>query len=90
MPVYGKLAALHISLPTPRPPVAPFAPCVHASAGDLERVERLVKLLVLVNSAPTFTEHHLVANGASELLAEIFGNQQALRSCRSGAALKSK
>jgi enamine deaminase RidA (YjgF/YER057c/UK114 family) len=31
-----------------------------------------VKLMVLVNSAPTFTEQHLVANGASELLAEVF------------------
>lgn len=47
---------------------------LQAAAGDLDRVRRLVKLLVLVNSAPTFTEHHLVANGASELLAEIFGN----------------
>ena len=49
---------------------------LHASAGDLDRVQRLVKLLVLVNSAPTFTEHHLVANGASELLAEIFGSEK--------------
>ncbi len=31
-----------------------------------------MKLLVLVNSAPTFTEQHLVANGASELLVEVF------------------
>ena len=29
--------------------------------------------MALVNSAPTFTEQHLVANGASELLAEVFG-----------------
>jgi enamine deaminase RidA (YjgF/YER057c/UK114 family) len=82
------LAALHISLSTPRPPVAPFAPCVHASAGDLERVERLVKLLVLVNSAPTFTEHHLVANGASELLAEIFRNQQAFAQLPFGSCVE--
>ena len=31
-----------------------------------------MKLMILVNSAPTFTEQHLVANGASELLAEVF------------------
>jgi enamine deaminase RidA (YjgF/YER057c/UK114 family) len=31
--------------------------------------------MVLVNSAPTFTEQHLVANGASELLAEVFDEQ---------------
>jgi enamine deaminase RidA (YjgF/YER057c/UK114 family) len=43
--------------------------------GNLERVRRIVKLLVLVNSAPTFTEQHLVANGASELLVEIFAER---------------
>ncbi len=30
--------------------------------------------MVLVNSAPTFTEQHLVANGASELFVEVFGD----------------
>jgi enamine deaminase RidA (YjgF/YER057c/UK114 family) len=44
-----------------------------AVGGDLNKVKRLVKVLSLVNSAPTFTEHHLVTNGASELLGEIFG-----------------
>jgi enamine deaminase RidA (YjgF/YER057c/UK114 family) len=44
-----------------------------ATGGDLNRVRRIVKLMALVNSAPTFTEHHLVANGASELFVEIFG-----------------
>ncbi|MFN0185400.1 MAG: RidA family protein [Aquabacterium sp.] len=44
-----------------------------ALGGDLGRVKRIVKLLALVNSAPTFTEHHLVANGCSELLGEVFG-----------------
>src|SRR5262245_7031923 len=48
---------------------------LHAALGDLERVRRIVKLLVLVNSAATFTEHHLVANGASELLVEVFGDR---------------
>ena len=38
--------------------------------GDLSRIRRIVKLLVLVNSTPGFTEQHLVANGASELLVE--------------------
>jgi enamine deaminase RidA (YjgF/YER057c/UK114 family) len=48
---------------------------LHAAVGDLDRVERIVKLLVLVNSAPTFTEQHLVANGASELFVEVFGER---------------
>ena len=43
-----------------------------AAVGDLDQIKRIVKLMVLVNSAPTFTEQHLVANGASELLAEVF------------------
>lgn len=46
---------------------------LHAALGDLERITRLVKLLVLVNSAPAFTEQHLVANGASELFMEVLG-----------------
>jgi enamine deaminase RidA (YjgF/YER057c/UK114 family) len=41
--------------------------------GDLGRVKRIVKVLSLVNSSPTFTEHHLVTNGASELLVQVFG-----------------
>lgn len=47
---------------------------LHAATGDLNRIQRIVKLMVLVNSAPTFTEQHLVANGASELLGQILGD----------------
>jgi enamine deaminase RidA (YjgF/YER057c/UK114 family) len=46
---------------------------LHAATGDLEKITRIVKLMVLVNSSPAFTEQHLVANGASELLQEVFG-----------------
>jgi enamine deaminase RidA (YjgF/YER057c/UK114 family) len=46
------------------------------AAGDLDKIRRIVKLLVLVNSDATFTEQHLVANGASELLIEIFGRER--------------
>ena len=46
---------------------------LHAATGDLNRIKRIVKLMVLVNSAPSFTEQHLVANGASELFAQVFG-----------------
>lgn len=46
-----------------------------AAVGDLDQVARIVKLTSLVNSAPTFTEHHLVTNGCSELFAEVFGPQ---------------
>jgi enamine deaminase RidA (YjgF/YER057c/UK114 family) len=50
---------------------------LHNALGDLNKISRIVKLLVLVNSAPTFTEQHLVANGASELLVELFGEKGA-------------
>ena len=45
-----------------------------AAGGDLERVKRIVKVMSLVNSTPTFTEQHLVTNGCSELFGEIFGD----------------
>jgi enamine deaminase RidA (YjgF/YER057c/UK114 family) len=50
---------------------------LQAAVGDLNKIRRIVKLLVLVNSTPTFTEQHLVANGASELFVEIFGERGA-------------
>ncbi len=48
-----------------------------AAGGDLNRVQRIVKVMSLVNSSPDFTEQHLVTNGASELLAEVFGDKGA-------------
>ncbi|OIQ88296.1 endoribonuclease L-PSP [mine drainage metagenome] len=47
---------------------------LQAATGDLSRVKRIVKLLGLVNSTPTYTEQHLVINGASELFGEVFGD----------------
>ncbi len=46
---------------------------LHAHTGDLNRVKRIVKVMSLVNSTLEFTEQHLVTNGASELLVEVFG-----------------
>jgi enamine deaminase RidA (YjgF/YER057c/UK114 family) len=43
------------------------------AVGDLEKVERIVKVMSLVNSTGDYTEHHLVTNGCSELLSEVFG-----------------
>lgn len=47
---------------------------VRAAVGELSRVRRIVRLSVFVASAPAFTEQHLVANGASELIGEVFGD----------------
>lgn len=46
-----------------------------ACGGDLNRVKRIVKLMSLVNSTTDYTEQHLVTNGASELMVEVFGEQ---------------
>jgi enamine deaminase RidA (YjgF/YER057c/UK114 family) len=50
---------------------------LHVAAGNLNRVARIVKVMSLVNSTPDYTEHHLVTNGCSELLAEVFGDKGA-------------
>jgi enamine deaminase RidA (YjgF/YER057c/UK114 family) len=50
---------------------------LQSALGDLDKIQRIVKLLVVVNSTPNFTEPHLVANGASELFLEIFGERGA-------------
>ncbi|MCX4165392.1 MULTISPECIES: RidA family protein [Paraburkholderia] len=48
---------------------------LHAHVGDLNRVTRIVKLMSLVNSTLEFTEQHIVTNGASELIADVFGER---------------
>lgn len=48
---------------------------LQAAVGDLSKVRRIVKVMSLVNSTPTFTDQHLVTNGCSELLGEVFGPQ---------------
>ena len=48
---------------------------LNATIGDLNRVQRIVRLTSFVRSAPSFSEQHLVTNGASQLLAEVFGSR---------------
>ncbi len=50
---------------------------LEVAAGGLDNVKRIVKVMSLVNSAPDFTEHHLVTNGCSELLGQVFGDKGA-------------
>jgi enamine deaminase RidA (YjgF/YER057c/UK114 family) len=47
-----------------------------AAVGDLEQVRRIVKVLSLVNCTGGYTEHHLVTNGASQLLVDVFGSER--------------
>ena len=54
---------------------------LHAAVGDLNKIQRIVKVMSLVNSTPDFVEHHLVTNGCSELIGQIF--------CEKGAHARS-
>jgi len=49
---------------------------LHGAVGDLNRVKRIVKLMSLVNSTGDFTGQHLVTNGASELIGQVFGPEK--------------
>lgn len=64
----GKLAARAVAID--------LLGTLHAATGDLNKITRIVKVMSLVNSTLTFTEQHLVTNGASELLAEVFGAEK--------------
>jgi enamine deaminase RidA (YjgF/YER057c/UK114 family) len=64
----GKAAARSVA-------VDMLATLQEACGGDLNRVARIVKVMSLVNSTADFTEQHLVTNGASELLGEVFGER---------------
>ena len=63
----GKLAARNVAID--------LLGTLHAATGDLNRIKRIVKLMSLVNSTGSFTEHHLVTNGASELIGQVFGGE---------------
>jgi len=65
----GKLAARAVAID--------LMGTLHGAVGDLNRVKRIVKVMSLVNSSPDFTEQHLVTNGASELLGQVFGDKGA-------------
>lgn len=59
---------------------------IRTEAGSLDAVARVVRMNVFVNSAPGFTSQALVANGASELLSDIFGQVGRHTRCAIGAA----
>jgi enamine deaminase RidA (YjgF/YER057c/UK114 family) len=62
----GKLAARAVAID--------LMGTLHAAVGDLNQITRIVKVMSLVNSTPDFTEQHLVTNGCSELLGQVFGD----------------
>lgn len=48
-----------------------------AAIGDLEKIEKLIKLGAFVNAVPDFSDHPKVVNGASDLMVQVFGTEKA-------------
>ena len=63
----GKLAARAVAID--------LMATLHTTLGSLNKIKRIVKVMSLVNSTPDYTEQHLVTNGCSELLADVFGDK---------------
>lgn len=57
-----------------------------AALGDLDRVEKVVKVLGMVNAAPSFEAHNKVVDGASDLFYEVFGPEVGCH-CRSSVGV---
>ena len=66
----GKLAARQVGLA--------MLSTIKANIGDLNKIRRLVKVLGMVNSTPEFEQHPAVINGFSELMADIFGEDNGI------------
>jgi len=66
----GKIAARQVGLT--------MLSTIKTHFGDLKRIKRLVKVLGMVNSASTFDQHPAVINGFSELMAEVFGDENGI------------
>ena len=66
----GKLAARQVGLTMLSTIITHF--------GELKKIKRLVKVLGMVNSAPGFEKQPLVINGFSELMAEVFGEENGI------------
>ena len=52
-----------------------LAQIVHNGGVDLDAIKRVLKVTVFVASTPDFTEHHLVANGGSNLIVGVLGDK---------------
>lgn len=66
----GKLAARQVGLT--------MLSTIREHFGELNRIKRVVKVLGMVNSAPSFTQHPAVINGFSELMSDVFGPENGI------------
>ncbi len=66
----GKMAARQVGLT--------MLSTIKTHFGDLDKIKRVVKVLGMVNSSPDFEHHPAVINGFSELMAEVFGEENGI------------
>jgi enamine deaminase RidA (YjgF/YER057c/UK114 family) len=66
----GKLAARQVGLT--------MLSTIKSQIGDLNKIRRIIKVLGMVNSTPEFGQHPAVINGFSELMAEVFGEEDGI------------
>jgi enamine deaminase RidA (YjgF/YER057c/UK114 family) len=66
----GKVAARQVGLA--------MLSTIKANIGDLNKIKRLVKVLGMVNSTPDFDQHPAVINGFSQLMADVFGEDNGI------------
>ena len=88
--IRGKLGAdldIEAGQAAARAVVVQLLASLRAELGSLDAVAQIVKLLCMVNCTPDFGDHPAVANGASDLLVEIFG--EAGRHARSAVGMQS-
>jgi len=81
IPAFGKLGedvSIEQGYEAARGAALSFLSTMKDVLGDLDRVEKIVKLMCFINSSPDFTRHPEVANGASNLLIDVFGKEKGL------------
>lgn len=66
----GKLAARQVGLT--------MLSSIQTHFGSLDKIKRVVKVLGMVNCTPDFIKHPLVVNGFSELMADVFGEENGI------------
>ena len=66
----GKLAARQVGLT--------MLSTIQTHFGSLDKIERVVKVLGMVNCSPDFKKHPYVINGFSELMADVFGSDNGI------------
>lgn len=79
IPAYGKLGedvSIEQGYAAARGAALSYLSTMKAVLGDLDRVEKVVKLLCFINSSSDFTRHPEVANGASDLFLEVLGGEK--------------